>query len=139
MRRNDSAALSGWCCPVRHRPAAVAVTAAMLILVAACSLGGTSAGAGGPASTSLTPRQAVLAAATEARQTTSATETVTFKDSGASSSTLTGTIRIRLKPTLVISEDLKMTAAGTSTRIKAILGRSISAKPRWPARSANRG
>ena len=120
MRRNDSAALSGWCCPVRQRAAAVGWSAATLILLAACSAGGTSAG-GGPASTSLTPRQAVLAAATQAQQITSATETLTVKDSGASSSTMTGTFRIRLKPTLLISEDLKMTTAGTSTQIKAIL------------------
>ena len=118
MRRNDSAALFGRPCPVRKR-AAVGLSAT-LILLAACSSSGTSAG-GGPASTSLTPRQALLAAATQAQQITSATETLTVKDSGASSSTMTGTIRIRLKPTLLMSEDLKMTGGGTSTRIKAIL------------------
>jgi hypothetical protein len=115
---HDSAP-SQWCWPVRQRAAAVGLSAAALILIAACTSGGTSAG-GGSARASLTPRQSLLAAAAEAQQITSATETLTVKDSGASSSTMTGTIRIRLKPTLLASENLNATAAGTSTRIKMI-------------------
>jgi hypothetical protein len=93
----------------------------VLILLAACSPGGKSAGGGGSADTSLTPRQILLAAAAQTRQVTSATETLTVHDSGASTTNTTGTIRLRLKPTLLASEDLNTTAAGTRTRIKMII------------------
>jgi len=118
-RNDDTTALSRWCRPVRQRAAAVGLPAAALILVAACSSAATSPG-GSPASTPLRPRQALLAAATQAQQVTSATETLTVHDS-TSGSTTTGTIRIRLKPTLLASENLTVTAAGTRTRIKMIL------------------
>ena len=39
---------------------------------------------------------------------------------GASNSTTTGTLQVRLKPTLLVSGNLTATAAGTSTRIKMI-------------------
>ena len=67
------------------------------------------------------PRQALLAAATHTQQITSATETLTVLHSGAANSTTTGTIRIRLKPTLLISGNLSTTAAGTSTQVKVIV------------------
>jgi hypothetical protein len=118
MDRNDSSAVSRRGRPVWQRAYVVGLSAAALILVA-CSSGGTSAG-GGSDSTPLTPRQALLAAATQARQVTSATETLTVHDS-TSGSTTTGTVQVRLKPTLLASEDLTVTAAGTRTRIKMIL------------------
>ena len=130
MRRNDSAARSGWCPPIRARATAAGLRAAAavglpaaLILVAACSAGGASAG-GSSASAPLTPGQVVLAAAAQAQQITSATETLVIKDSGASNLTMTATVRLRLKPTLLASENLKMTTAGTSTRVKVILAGS---------------
>jgi hypothetical protein len=119
MGKRDSSAVSRWYRPVRQRAAAVGVSAATLILAAACSSGGTSAG-GGSAGTPLAPRQALLAAATQAQQITSATEALTVHDN-TSGSTTTGTIRIRLKPSLLASEDLNVTAAGTRTRIKAFV------------------
>jgi hypothetical protein len=120
MDRNDeTTALSRWCRPVRQRAAAVGLPAAALILVAACSSAAMSAGRS-LASTPLTPRQALLAAATQAQQVTSATARLAVHDS-TSGSTTTGTIRIRLKPTLLASESLTVTAAGTRTRIKMIL------------------
>jgi hypothetical protein len=136
-RNDDTTALSRWCRPVRQRAAAVGLPAAALILVAACSSAAMSAG-GSPASTPLTPRQALLAAATQAQQVTSATETLAVHDS-TSGSTTTGTIRIRLKPTLLASESLTVTAAGTRTRIKMILTstaiylREASLAGSWPA------
>ena len=124
MRRNDSSALSRRYRSARQRTAAAGLSAAVLILAAACSSGGTSASRGS-ARASLTPRQALLAAATQAQQITSATETLTVHDSGASSSTTTGTIRIRLKPALLASENLNATAAGTRTRIKMIFTSTV--------------
>jgi hypothetical protein len=103
-----------------RRAAAVSLSAAALILIGACSSGGEPAGGSRSASAALTSQQAVLAAATQAHQITSATETLTVQDNGASSSTTTGTIRIRLKPVLMISGNLNVTAAGTSTDIKMI-------------------
>jgi hypothetical protein len=119
MGKKDSAAVSRWYRPVRQHAYAAGLSAAALILVGACSSGGTSAGRG-PAGTPLAPRQAVLAAATQAQQITSATETLTVHDS-TSGSTTTGTIRIRLKPSLLASENLNVTVAGTKTRIKAFV------------------
>ena len=104
-----------WCRPLRQRAAAAGLSAAALILVAACSSGGESVG-----STPLPPRQALLAAAAEAHQVTSAIETLTVRARGASNSTTTGTLQVRLKPTLLVSGNLTATAAGTSTRIKMI-------------------
>ena len=121
MRRNDPSAPSRWRRPGGQRTAAAGLSAAALILVAAaCTSGGTSAD-GGSAGTSLTPRQSLLAAATQAQQVTSATEALAVKGSGASSSTMTGTVLIRLKPALLVSENLDVTAAGTSTQIKMII------------------
>ena len=105
----------------RHRlvprlAAAVGLSAAALIALAACSSGGS-----GPASTSLTPRQALLAAASHAQKVTSATETLTVRDSGAQTSTTDGAIQFQRKPTLQASETLNTTAAGKNTQIKVIL------------------
>jgi hypothetical protein len=97
------------------RRAAACLPAGALILLAACSAGGKST------ATPLTPKQAVLAAAKQARQVTSATETLNVQVSGASTSATTGTILVRLKPALLVSGNLNTTAAGASTRIKVIL------------------
>jgi hypothetical protein len=107
--RHGSSALSRW-----RAAAAVGLSAAALILATACS-------SGGSASTPLTPRQALLAAATQAQRITSATETLTVKATGASASTMTGTIRFRLKPTLLISGNLQEAAAGADDRIRMIV------------------
>lgn len=118
MDRNSSSTLSRWRRTARQRAYAIGLSAATLIL-AACSSGGTPAG-GSSAGTPLAPRQALLAAATHARQVTSATETLTVHDN-TSGSTTTGTVQVRLKPTLLATENLTVMAAGTTTRIKIIL------------------
>ena len=105
--------------PVPGRAAAAGLSAAALIVLAACSSGG-----GGPASTAstpLTPRQALLAAASHAQKVTSASETLTVRDSGAQNATTAGTIQFQRKPTLQASETLNTTAAGKSAQIKVIL------------------
>lgn len=93
---------------------ALSLSAAAVILVTACSSGGKSASA------EMTPQQALLVAATQTQQITSATETLAVKDSGASGST-TGTLQVQLKPTLLIAGNINATAAGTSQQIKMIL------------------
>jgi hypothetical protein len=117
-RNDDTSDLSRWFRPGRQRAAAVGLSAAALIITA-CSFGGTSAD-GGSTSTVLAPQQAVLAAATQAQQVTSGNARLTVQDK-TSGSTMTGTVRIRLRPTLLASENLNVTAAGATTRIKAIL------------------
>ena len=104
--------------PVPRR-AAVGLSAAALIVLAACSSGGS--GPAGTASTPLTPRQALLAAASHAQKVTSASETLTVRDSGAQNATTAGTIQFQRRPTLQASETLNTTAAGKSTQIKGIL------------------
>lgn len=105
--------------PVTRRAAAAGLSAAALTLLAACSSGGS--GPASTASTPLTPRQALLAAASHAQQVTSASETLTVRGSGAQSTTTTGAIQFRRKPTLQASETLNTTVAGKRTQIKVIL------------------
>ena len=101
---------------------AVGLSAAALILVSACSSGGgVSSGGSAPASTPLTPGQAMLAAAIQAHKVTSATETVTIQDSGIQNTTTTATAQFRRTPTLQLSENLHLALAGKSTPIKLIL------------------
>lgn len=104
--------------PVPRRAAAVGLSAAALTLLAACSSGG---GPASTASTPLTPRQALLAAASHAQQVTSASETLTVRDSGAQNTTTAGAIQFQRKPTLQASETLNTTATGKNTQIKVIL------------------
>jgi len=101
---------------------AVGLATVALILIAACSSRGSGpAGAGGSASTPLTPRQALLATAAQTQRVTSATEVLTVRDSGVQSAITTGTVVFRRTPTLEAKENLKVTVAGKSVPIKAIL------------------
>jgi LppX/LprAFG-like lipoprotein len=101
---------------------AVGLSAAALVLVTACASGSSgSAGSNGSASPRLTPQQAMLAAAAQARKITSATETLTVQDSGNRNATTTGTIQVQRTPTLQLSGNLNVTGAGKSTQIKMIL------------------
>jgi hypothetical protein len=99
------------------RAAAAGLSAAALIVVAACG----SANAGGSATNPLTPRQALVAAATSTGRVTSATETLNVKVGGLQSEATTGTIQVQLKPTLELSADLNVNAAGKSTPVKEVL------------------
>jgi hypothetical protein len=105
------------------------LSAAAVILVAACSSGGTPPGGtspggtstgGSPASGSVTPQQALLAAATQSGQIRSATETMTIHGSSGSVTDVTGTIQFQLKPTLLISGILNESGPGTSTQVKMV-------------------
>lgn len=60
-------------------------------------------------------------AATRTQQITSATETLLVQVSGAQRQTTTGTIRVQLKPTVQIGENIDVVAGGTTTGIKAIV------------------
>jgi hypothetical protein len=112
-------------CPgklVRVSSRAVGLSAAALILVTACSSGGSRpAGSSGSASSSLTPKQAMLATAAQAQKIHSATETLAVQGSGIQNTTTTGTIQVLRTPTLQLSENLNVTSAGNTTQIKAIL------------------
>src|SRR5260370_498624 len=98
-------------------------SAVALILVTSCaSAGGSAHGVpgGGSSSSPLPPRQALLAAATEANRINSAVETISVQDRGASTSTMTGTFRYQLKPTVEASADFHTDIFGMSTQMKAI-------------------
>jgi hypothetical protein len=93
------------------------LSAAALLLVAAC---GNSAG-GSSTNPKLSPRAALLAAATHTRAVNSAVETLTVKTSGTQATSTTGTIQVQLKPTLELDATLNVGAAGKNTQIKEVL------------------
>ena len=95
---------------------AVGLSAAALILVAACSSGGS-----GSANKPLSPRKALLATASQTQKVNSAVETLTVSESGIQNGSTTGAIQFQRTPTTLIGEDLKLTVAGKSSQIKAIL------------------
>jgi hypothetical protein len=103
---------------VPGHPAAAGLSVAALIVLAACSSGG---GLASAPSAPLSPRQALLAAASHAQQVTSASETLTVRDSGAQNTTTTGAIQFQRKPALQASETLNTTVSGRHTQIKVIL------------------
>jgi hypothetical protein len=96
---------------------AAGLSAAALIAVAACG-SATTSGSGG---STMTPQQALAAAATSDRQVTSATETLQVKASGQTNETTSGTILIQLRPTLELSGDLTVAEAGKTIQIKEVL------------------
>jgi hypothetical protein len=107
------------------RPAAVALSAATLALLAACSSGGSNSATGtGTANTgsggSQTAKAALLTAATQSQQINSAVTTLHVKVTGSQASTETGTIQYQLKPSLLMGEDMKIAAEGGNTEIKLI-------------------
>jgi LppX_LprAFG lipoprotein len=104
--------------PVQRRAVAAGLSVAALIVLAACSSGG---GLASAPSAPLGPRQALLAAASHAQQVTSASETLTVRDSGAQNTTTTGAIQFQRKPALQASETLNTTVSGKNTQIKVIL------------------
>ena len=125
-----------------RRPVAIGLSAAALTLLAACSSGGSDSAHGlatgtGAASASTgtdstasastgsagtqTARNALLTAATEAQHIDSAVTTLHVKVAGSQASTETGTIQYRLKPDLLMGEDLHIAAEGGNTEIKMIL------------------
>src|SRR5262249_19708290 len=111
------------------RSAAAGLSAAALILLAACAhLGGSAPGGGftpggtvssaSPSSPD-NPQKALLTAAVAAQRITSAVETIHVSYAGAAGRAGTGTIRFRLKPAVRVSENLRTTVNGRSTRSQA--------------------
>ena len=108
-----------------RRPAAIALSAATLALLAACSSGGSNSAHGVTASTgsggSQTAQNALLTASTQSQRINSAVTTLQVKVAGSQASTETGTIQYQLKPSLLMGEDMKIAADGGNTEIKMIL------------------
>jgi hypothetical protein len=114
-----------------RRPVAIGLSAAVLTLLAACSSGGSgpanSAQTSGTATASTgaagtqTAQSALLAASTDAQNINSAVTTLQVKVSGSQASTETGTLQYQLKPSLLMSQDMQITAEGGNTEIKMIL------------------
>jgi len=118
---------------------ALAGLSAALILVAACSpasggssggggasggggtQGGTGSGSTGSAGEPLTASKALVATASRAQKVNSAVETLIVRVTGAQSVSTAGVIQFQREPTTLIGESLKVTAAGKSSQIKAIL------------------
>ncbi|MGD0242918.1 MAG: hypothetical protein ABSB59_21745 [Streptosporangiaceae bacterium] len=109
-----------------RRPAAIALSASALALLAACSSGAASSGAASSGTTSSgtgtqTAQQALLTASTDAQHINSAVTTLHVKVAGSQASTETGTIQFQLKPSLLMGEDMNIAADGGNTEIKLIL------------------
>ncbi len=100
--------------PAPRRAVATSLSAAALIAVAAC--GSSAAGSG-----SLTPRDALLAAVSSTQKVTSAVETLDVKVSGAENLNTSGTVRVQLKPALLVDANLNVTELGKATPIKEVL------------------
>lgn len=134
-----------------RRPAATALSAATLALLAACS-SGSSNSAHGPATgtgTAATAQNALLTAATQAQHINSAVTTLHVKVAGSQASSQTGSIQYQLRPSQLMSEDVTIAADGGNTEIKLILTGSdvyfsepgLSAGQTWTklSRSAMKG
>lgn len=103
--------------PAPRRAVATSLSAAALIVVAACGSAGGSASGGN----TLTPREALLAAASHTQKVTTAVETLNVKVSGAQSLSTSGTVRVQLKPALLVGANLNIKEAGKTTLIKEVL------------------
>ena len=117
---SQQAALSWQRRPGPRRAAGAGLSAAALIALAACGSSNAN-GSGGSGGTSLTPRDALVAAVSHTQKVTSAVETLNVKVSGAQSLSTTGTVQVRLKPALLIGANLDITEAGKTTPIKEVL------------------
>jgi hypothetical protein len=99
------------------------VCAATATLITGCASGGTTASGGTIASAAkpLTPRQAVDLAASQSKQITSISTSLTVKAGGAANETTTGSMQIQLKPAVLMSAALNVTADGNTIPIDEIL------------------
>jgi hypothetical protein len=108
-----------------RRAAAAGLSTAALLVVAACGTATSGpANSNGSATNPLTPRQALVAAATQTAAENSAIETLSVKANGLQNELTSGTIQVQLKPTLELSADLSINAGGKSTPIKEVLTHS---------------
>jgi hypothetical protein len=104
----------------RGRHAAVAAAcAAAAALLAGCGAA-SSGGSAGPAKP-LSPRQAITLAYGTTSRATSVTGDFTIHAGTSTGEGLTGTMSERLKPTLLLAEDLSLSAAGQKVAISEIL------------------
>jgi len=115
---SQQAALSWRSGPAPRRAVATSLSAAALIVIAACGSAGGGSGSGG---NTLTPRAALLAAASHTQKVTSAVETLNVKVSGTQSLTTSGTVQVQLKPALLVGANLSIAEAGKTTPIKEVL------------------
>ena len=105
----------------RRRAAAVAFGAGTLALVAGCSAGTTgTTGATGVAKP-LSARTAISLAADQTQRVNSMAATFAVQISGNVDETVTGTMQLRLRPTLLADASLKVTAAGQKFPLDEIL------------------
>ena len=115
---SQQAALSWRSGPAPRRAVATSLSAAALIVIAACGSAGGGSASGG---NTLTPREALLAAASHTQKVTSAVETLNVKVSGTQSLTTSGTVQVQLKPALLVGASLSIAEAGKTTPIKEVL------------------
>ena len=96
----------------RRRTAAAAFGAGTLALVAGCSAGTTGTSGTAGAAQPLSPRTAISLAADQTQRVNSMAATFSVRTSGSVTDTVSGTVRLRLRPTLLADEKLNISAAG---------------------------
>jgi hypothetical protein len=95
----------------RRRTAAAAFGAGTLALVAGCSAGTTGTSGAGSAQ-SLSPQTAISLAADQTQRVNSMAATFSVRTSGSVTDTVSGTVRLRMRPTLLADAKLNISAAG---------------------------
>ncbi len=99
------------------RLAAVAALCAAVITAAGCSTGASAnhpAGAAGQSQDSGSPAHAISLAALQAKNVSSYAATVQIQSTGSAASTISGTVQMQMKPSLLIHEKLNVTGHGQS-------------------------
>jgi hypothetical protein len=107
-----------------RRAAAVALGAGALALIAGCSAGGgsaSSAGSSGAAAKPVSPHTALTLAAAQSQRVTSMAATFSSHLGASVSETTTGSMQMRLKPSLVAEEHLEVTTGGKTTPMDEII------------------
>jgi LppX_LprAFG lipoprotein len=99
----------------RRRAAAVALCAGAVALVTGCSTGSTGSAA------SLTPRKAISLAADESHRVSSMAATFSEQVGSPAVAGTTGTMQLRLKPTLLAHEALRTSASGQTVSLEEIV------------------
>jgi hypothetical protein len=99
------------------RLAAVAALCAAVITAAGCSTGASAnhpAGAARQSQESGSPAQAISLAAVQAKNVSSYAATVQIQSTGSAASTISGTVQMQMKPSLLIHQKLNITGRGPS-------------------------
>jgi LppX_LprAFG lipoprotein len=104
---------------IRRLITAAGLFAAAVTLIAGCGSAATTTH--GAAPKPLTARQALSLAVSSSQQITSASTTLSVKTTGSTAAATTGSMQMQLKPSLLISANLKVAVAGQTIPVSEII------------------